>query len=363
VTLIDLGIGSPDRPTPPPIIEALQRAVAEPRNHGYPPVRGTPRFREAAARFLEHRFGVAIDADREVICVSGAEEGFTHLAMTFADDRSVTLVADIHYPIHTRATRLVGGGVHLLPVRADRGFLPDLGAIPEPVRRRARLLIVNYPHNPTGSVAPREFLEDAVAFCRAHGILLISDLAYSELTYDGYVVPSVLQIPEARDVAVEVHSLSKSFNMAGFRIAFVAGSAAAVGALAQLRASCTYGSPSALLDAAAFALDHADTLVPGVVEGYRQRRDVLLAGFRSLGWDVPTPRATMFLWLPVPAPFSSEAWAARLIEEAGVVVTPGNAFGPGGEGWFRVSLVAEPDVLEEAIRRLRRIGATATAAP
>jgi LL-diaminopimelate aminotransferase len=240
---------------------------------------------------------------------------------------------------------------------AERAFLPDLDAMPAAVRERARVLILNYPHNPTGAVAPAGFWERAVAFCRTHGILLVSDLAYSELSHDGYVVPSVLQVPGAGDVAIELHSMSKSFNMAGFRLAFVAGSAGAVAALRQLRTNCTYGSPSALLEAAAFALDHAEALVPDVVGVYRERRDALIAGFRSLGWEAPAPRATMFVWLPVPPPFTAETWTTHLIEDAGVVVTPGHAFGPGGEGWFRVSLVAEVGVLGQAIGRLRAIGA------
>jgi LL-diaminopimelate aminotransferase len=276
--------------------------------------------------------------------------------MTFTGPGGLTLVGNIHYPIHTRATCLAGGALHLLPLEADQGFLPDFAAIPAAVRQQARILILNYPHNPTGAVAPEGFWGQAVEFCRAHGILLVSDLAYSELSHDGYVVPSVLQVPGARDVAIEVHSMSKSFNMAGFRLAFVAGNPTAIAGLRQLRTNCTYGSPSALLEAAAFALDHAEEVVPGVVGVYRERRDALIAGFRSLGWEAPPPRATMFVWLPVPPRFTSERWTTHLIEETGVVVTPGHAFGPGGEGWFRVSLVAEVPVLDEVIERLRNVG-------
>jgi LL-diaminopimelate aminotransferase len=354
--LIDLGIGNPDQPTPPAIVDAITQAFRDPATHGYPPFRGTPRFLRAAAGFLKRRFDVAVDAEREVLCVSGGKEGIAHLVMAFTDDESIALVPDIHYPVHGRAAPLVGGRVHLLPVRRELGYLPDLDAIPDPVARRARLLIINYPHNPTGAVASLGFFEEAVAFCARHGIVLVSDLAYSEITFDGYVAPSVLEVPGAMQVAVEFHSLSKTFNMAGARIGFAAGNADAIEALYAVRTNMGYGTPAAIQEGAAFALEHAEELSRPVALRYQERRDTVIDGFRSLGWDAPAPRATMFVWLEVPAGFDSQGWAEHLIERAGVVVTPGNAFGPGGEGFFRVSLVAPPNVLREAIGRLRRAG-------
>src|SRR2546423_9438063 len=233
--LIDLGIGNPDQPTPPAIVDSITRAYADPSTHGYPPFRGTPRFMGAAAKFMKARFGVTVDAEREVLCTSGGKEGIAHFVMAFTDAASVALVPSIHYPVHGRAAPLVGGRVHLLPIRRENGYLPDLDAIPEAIVRKARLLMLNYPHNPTGAVAPLGFYEEAVAFCARFGIVLVSDLAYSEITFDGYVAPSVLEVPGASDVAVEFHSLSKSFNMAGSPAAFSAGQRRLGGAPRTLR--------------------------------------------------------------------------------------------------------------------------------
>jgi LL-diaminopimelate aminotransferase len=355
--LIDLGIGNPDQPTPPAVVEAIAAAYADPRTHGYPPFRGAPQFLRAAARYMESRFGVRVDPEREVLCLSGAKEGIAHLTMAFTDESTVSLVPDIYYPVHGRATGLAGGSVHWLPLRESHGFLPSFDDIPADVLRRTRLLLLNYPHNPTGAVATRELYEEAVAFCRRHGIVLLSDLAYAELTFDGHVAPSVLEVPGADEVAVEFHSLSKSFNMAGSRIGFAAGNPELIAALYAVRTNVGYGTPAAIQAGAAFALDHAAELVPPIVARYRARRDVVAEGFRSLGWPAREPSpGTMFAWLPVPVPFTSQDWSRHLIDVADVVVTPGNAFGPGGEGFFRVSLVAEPDVLRTAFERMRKGG-------
>jgi LL-diaminopimelate aminotransferase len=269
-------------------------------------------------------------------------------------------VPDVYYPVHGRATGLVGGRVHALPVRAADGYLPRLDEIPESALRDARNLVLNYPHNPTGAVATLEFFEKAVAFCRRHGLVLLSDLAYAELTYDGYVAPSVLQVPGAKEVAVEMHSLSKSFNMAGSRIGFAVGGRHLIDALYAVRTNVGYGTPAAIQEGGAYALDNYRELLPPIVERYRLRRDSVVAGFRSLGWRAEQeggpPRGAMFVWLPVPSGFTSQEWTEHLIDAAGVVVTPGNAFGPGGEGYFRLSLVADDRVLAEAIERLREAG-------
>jgi LL-diaminopimelate aminotransferase len=354
--LIDLGIGNPDQPTPPAIIDAITRAYADPRTHGYPPFRGTPHFLDATARFMQRRFGVRVDPAHDVVCVSGGKEGIAHLVMAFTDEDSIALVPDIHYPVHSRVAGLVGGHVHLLPLRRDRGFLPDLEAIPESVARKARLLIVNYPHNPTGAVASLGFYEQAVAFCARHDVVLVSDLAYSEITFDGFVAPSILEVPGAMNVAVEFHSLSKTFNMAGSRIGFAVGNSDVIEALYAVRTNMGYGTPAAIQEGSVYALDHAEELSQPVALRYRERRDLVIDGFRSLGWDPETSPATMFVWLEVPQGFDSQGWSESLIQRAGVVVTPGNAFGTGGEGYFRVSLVAPPNVICEAIARLRTAG-------
>ncbi|HEU4564093.1 MAG TPA: aminotransferase class I/II-fold pyridoxal phosphate-dependent enzyme, partial [Gemmatimonadaceae bacterium] len=354
--LIDLGIGNPDQPTPPVVAGEIAAASLLPANQGYPPFRGTNRFRHAVADFMSRRFGVGVEPEREVLAVSGAKEGLAQLTMAFLDESGASLVPDIHYPVHARATGLVGGAVHPLPLRAEGGWLPDLGAIPPAALRGARLLFLNYPHNPTGAVATRELYEEAVAFCARHGIVLVSDLAYSEITFDGYVAPSVLEVPGAKEVAIELHSCSKSFNMAGFRVGFAVGNASLIEALHAVRTNMGYGTPAVVQEGAALALSRAHELTPPIAERYRRRRDLLVEGFRSLGWEVRPPRAAMYLWLRVPAEFTSQRWTEHLIDTAEVVVTPGNAFGPGGEGYFRVSLVAEEEVLAGVIERLRRSG-------
>jgi len=354
--LIDLGMGNPDQPTPAPIIDAIAAAFHDSRTHGYPPFRGTAPFRQAVASFMQRRFAVDVDPEHEALCLSGAKEGIAHATMAFADETTVSLVPDIYYPVHGRATGLVGGQTHLLPLRAERGFLPNLGAIPADVLRRARILILNYPHNPTGATAPLDLYAEAVSLCKRYGILLLSDLAYSELTFDGLVAPSALQVPGAKDVTIEFHSFSKTFNMAGSRIGFAVGSRHLIDTLNAIRTNMGYGTPVAIQTGAAYALDHFRELEAPTVARYGARRHTLIEGFRSLGWTPEPARATMFLWLPVPAAFTAQDWTKHLIDKAGVVVTPGNAFGPGGNRFFRVSLIADEPVLETAIARMRDAG-------
>lgn len=356
-SLVDLGIGNPDRPTPPEIVEAVQRAYGDARNHGYPPFRGTERFRGAVAAYMRERFGVAVDAEREVLCVSGGKEGVAQITIAYTDESTVSLVPDIHYPVHGRATHLFGGKLHLLPLRAENAFLPRLGDVPAEALSRAKLLFLNYPHNPTGAVATLPFYEEAVAFCRKHGLVLVSDVAYSEITFDGFVAPSVLQVPGAKDVAIELHSFSKSFNMAGSRLGFAVGNPALIDSLHAVRTNMGYGTPAAIQEGGVAALAKMRALTAPIASRYQARRDAVLAGFEKLGWPKGEPsRGTMFVWLRVPKGFSSQQWTEHLIDRAGVVVTPGNAFGPGGEGYFRVSLVAEPEALTAAIARLESAG-------
>ncbi|HEY4218571.1 MAG TPA: aminotransferase class I/II-fold pyridoxal phosphate-dependent enzyme [Gemmatimonadaceae bacterium] len=354
--LIDLGIGNPDQPTPKPIVDAITAAYNDPRTHGYPPFRGTEQFRVAAANYMKRRFDVDVDAESEVLCLSGGKEGIAHASMAFADETTISLVPDICYPVHARATGLAGGQSYVMPLTAERNFLPDLSAIPRSVLAKARLLMLNYPHNPTGAVAGLDFYEEAVALCRKHGIVLISDLAYCELTYDGFVAPSVLEIPGAKDVSLEFYSFSKTFNMAGSRIGFAVGSQELIDDLLGVRTNMGYGTPVPIQVGAAYGLDHVEELERPVVANYDARRTTLVNGFRSLGWDTEPPHATMFVWLRVPKGFGAQQWAQHLIEKAGVVVTPGNAFGPGGERFFRVSLVADSPTLNKAIERLRAAG-------
>ena len=354
--LIDVGMGNPDQPTPQPIIDAISASYNDPKTHGYPPFRGSPRFRTAVSSYMKSRFGVDVDADREVLCLSGAKEGIAQATMAFADESTVSLVPDIYYPVHGRASGLVGSRAHFLPLSAERNFLPDLSAIPAGILSRATVLILNYPHNPTGAVAPLELFEEAVALCRKHGILLVSDLAYSELTYDGFVAPSALEVPGAKDVTLEFHSFSKTFNMAGSRIGFAVGAPHLIDTLNAVRTNMGYGTPVPIQAGAAYALDHYRELEAPTVARYRARRDFAIDGFRSLGWTTDAPHGSMFMWLPIPAGFGAQEWTQYLIDKADVVVTPGNAFGPGGERYFRVSLIADAPVFTAALDRLRNAG-------
>lgn len=349
--LINLGIGSPFGAMPPVVVRALEEAVADPSSVPYPSFRGDPEFLEGAAWYLRDRFGVGVDPARELFTLAGSKEGIAQLALATLGPDDVALVPDIHYPVYVRAPRLARARVVLVPMRAEHGFLPDWSGVPAATLRAARLLIVNYPNNPTGAVAPLRFYEEAVAFARANGILLVSDAAYCELPLDGTPPPAALQVPGAADVAVELFSCSKAFNMAGLRLGFIAGNAAAIDRLAEYRTSIGYGVATAIQRGGAVALRNHRALAAEIADGYRVRRDAAVAAFRRAGWDVPVPRAAMYLWLRSPDP-DDWGWTARVLDEAGVAVTPGSAFGPGGAGYFRVSLVRPPEVLADGIGRL-----------
>jgi len=351
-TLIDLGIGSPDIPTDPGIIEALATAAHDPATHGYPPFRGAPAYFDAIGRFMRTRFGVEVDAPVESIALSGAKEGIAQVIAALCGPGDVVLVPAIHYPVYARATWLTGAEVHWVPMRAGDGFVMDLDAVPPDVARRAKLLVTNYPNNPTGARVELAFHERAVRFAREHDLLLLSDLAYSELVFDGTPAPSALQVDGARDVTLEFHSCSKTFSMAGFRIGFAVGSRDAVDALAAYRTNVGYGTPTAVQLAAAYALDHRERIVPGNVAEYRRRRDAAVAAFGEAGWTVASPHASMYLWLPVPEGVDDWEWVRTLIDQEGIVVTPGVAFGDAGRGWFRISLVRDEATLAAAARRI-----------
>lgn len=350
--LTDLGIGSPDRPAPASVVAELQRAAADPANHRYPSFRGAPRYLESIERFMRARFGVAVDASRQAIAVAGSKEGIAELLFAILAPGDAALVPEISYPVYARAAQLAGAEVALVPMRAADAYRLDLEAIAPEVARRARVLILNYPNNPTGATVEREFFERAVAFARAHELLLISDLAYSELGFDGFVPPSVLEVPGASELAVELHSCSKSFNMAGFRVGFAVGAPFAIDALAAYRTNVGYGAPSFVQHGAAYALDHFDTLARPVAQGYQERRDAAAAAFRDIGWSVRVPRAAMYLWLPTPAGVDDWTFVQAMLDDARVVITPGSAFGTAGGSAFRLSLVADAPVLRDAIARI-----------
>lgn len=354
--LIDLGIGNPDQPTPKPVMDAIQQALSDPKTHGYPPFKGTDAFREAVANWMQRRYGTMFDPKTEVLCLSGSKEGLAHLTMAYIDQDDISLVPEIYYPVLSRATWLVGGKVHHLPMKAENQFLATWADVPASVLEKSRLLFLNYPNNPTGAVADLDFYKAAVAFCKQHNIILVSDLAYAEITFDGYHAPSVFQVPGARDIAVEFHTFSKSFNMAGSRLGFAVGNPEIIQQLYALRTNMGYGTPAAIQAGGVVALECAPEFVKTVAATYQERRDVVVAGFRQLGWPVDVPKASMYVWLKVPQGYTSQDWTRYLIDETGVVVSPGNAFGDGGEGYFRVSLVSAVETLQQAIGRMAQRG-------
>ena len=348
VELTDLGIGSPDLAVDSGIADALAVAAHDASAYGYPPFRGVPRYFEAIEGFMQSRFDVSIDAPREAIALSGAKEGLAQLVMALCGPADLALVPEIYYPVYARSAWLSGADVSWVPMRAGDGFQLDLDAIPAAVARRARVLIVNYPNNPTGARVELEFYERAVEFARRHSLLLVSDLAYSELTFGGTPAPSALECDDARDVTIEFHSFSKTFSMAGLRIGFAVGNSDAIEALAAYRTNVGYGTPTAVQHAAAYALDHRLELVPPTVRAYQVRRDAAVAALGAAGWEVIAPLASMYLWLPVPPGVEDWTWVETLMNDDGVVVTPGVAFGDGGRGFFRISLVRDAETLARA---------------
>ncbi|MDB4894226.1 MAG: LL-diaminopimelate aminotransferase apoenzyme [Firmicutes bacterium] len=356
VDVISLGIGDPDLPTPAFVVDKMKAAVANPKYHQYPDYDGSLAFRTAATDFYKRRFGAAFDPKTEALALIGSKEGLSHLIWAYIDQGDIALVPDPAYPVYKTHTALAGGVPYIMPLTKANGFLPDLKAIPEDVARKAKLLFINYPNNPTGAVATPEFYAEAVAFCRKYDILLVSDNAYSEMTYDGYTAPSVFDVPGAKDVAVEFWSLSKPFNMTGWRIAFVVGNQDAIGALGVIKTNTDSGQYTAVQEAAIEALTSpkADAFIKEMNAVYLRRRDIAVAGLRAIGLDAQPMKGSFYLWVPVPAGHTSTSFATLLLEEAGVVVTPGSAYGEHGEGYIRIALCLSEERLKEAVGRMQK---------
>jgi LL-diaminopimelate aminotransferase len=353
VDVIDLGIGDPDLPTPPHIIRALQKAAEDPENHRYPSYEGMLAFRQAAADWYAKRFNVRLDPEREVLTLVGSKEGTAHMPLAFVNPGDIVLVPDPGYPVYAAGSWFAGGEVHWMPLRRERGFLPDLEAVPADIARRARLMYLNYPNNPTAAVATRDFFAEVVAFARSYGVLVCHDAMYSELKFDGYEPPSFLETEGAREVGVEFHSLSKTYSMTGWRLGFCVGNQAAIAGLGKVKTNVDSGVFQAVQQAGIAALTGPQQLSEQYRRTYQERRDVAVGGLKALGWEVNPPRGTFFIWAPVPGGMDSRSFAARLLEEAGVVVTPGVGFGPSGEGFYRIALTVERARLAEAMERLR----------
>jgi LL-diaminopimelate aminotransferase len=351
VDVISLGIGDPDTPTPQPVIDSLATAASDPGTHQYPSNRGRPELRGAFARFYERRFGVTLDPEAEIIPALGAKEGVFNLNLAFLDPDSVALAADPGYPVYTGGPLLAGAEAVLMPLLPERGFAPDLDAIGGDVAERARLLYLNYPNNPTGAIAPDGLFERAVEFGRENDVLIVHDASYTETTFDGYVAPSFLETPGAKDVGVEVFSLSKGWNMTGWRTAAIVGNAEAVATYWKLKTNIDSGMFEAVQLAAAAALDAGPPAeMPAI---YQRRRDLVCGALAEIGVDVTPPKGTIYVWAPVPDGHTSASYCELVLEESGVVVSPGGSYGPNGEGFFRISLTVPDERLAEAVERLR----------
>lgn len=355
VDVIDLGAGDADLAPPQAAVEALARAAREPHMSRYGFGLGLPAFREAIAAWMQRRFQLEFDPLREVVPLIGSKEGIAHLALGFAEPSDVCVIPEPGYLAYLGGTALSGAAPYVVPLRARNGFLLDLDELPADVLSRAKVIYVNYPNNPTSAVAPRPYLERLVARCRELDALLVYDNAYSELAYDGYQPPSIFEIAGARDIAVEFHSLSKTYNMTGWRCGWAVARPELAGVLSKVKSFIDTGAFMAVQAAGIAALESWSEFVPTNVETFRSRRDAAVRAFRAQGFACEAPRATMYLWIPLPEGLASSAFADRLMNDEGVIVLPGSAFGAGGEGYFRVSFIVPPERLEEAAVRAGRV--------
>ncbi|HEX9268861.1 MAG TPA: LL-diaminopimelate aminotransferase [Candidatus Limnocylindria bacterium] len=357
VDVISLGVGDPDQPTPQHVIDALARAAADPANHQYPTgeQKGMPAFRKAVAGWYERRFGVRLDPDSEVLALIGSKEGNHHLALALLDPGDMAIVPDPGYPAYVASAIFAGAEVVRVPLRHENGFVLDFADVPAEVARRAKVIWLSYPNNPTTAVAPLEFWQRAVDWARANDVLLVSDNPYSEISFDGLRVPSVLEAHGARDVAIEFNSLSKPYNMTGWRVGMAVGNADLIAAIDQVKENTDSGIFNAVQYAGIAALEGPQDIVSRNIEIYKRRRDLAVSTLRSIGLAVEPPKATFYVWAPVPAGITSIDFAARLLELTGVVVTPGIGYGSRGEGFVRMSLSVPDARLEEAMGRIRRV--------
>lgn len=356
VDIIDLGVGDPDSPTFPHIVARLRDAAKNPAYHRYPSYAGLMDFRNSVARWYSRRFGVELDPASEVVSLIGSKEGIAHISLAFVDPGDVTLVPSPGYPVYNIGTLFAGGVSYFLPLTRQNGFLPDLDAIPDEVARRARILFLNYPNNPTAVLADKSFFEKAVAFARRHDVIVCHDAAYTELYYDDVKPISFLEVEGAKEVGIEFHSLSKTYNMTGWRIGFAVGNTQVIAGLGKIKTNVDSGQFEAIQIAGVEALEGDQSPQAALRQMYQKRRDVLLEGLRAAGLDVQPPQATFYVWIPVPRPYTSADFAKRLLERAGIVATPGNGFGDAGEGYIRMTLCLPEERLYEATERIRTSG-------
>lgn len=355
VDVINLGVGDPDLPTPDFIIDALDRAARKPENHQYPSYSGMGSFRAVAAKWCKKRFNLDLDPATEIVTLIGSKEGIAHFPLAFLNAGDIALVPTPAYPVYHSGTLFAGGVSHFMPLTKENNFLPDLNAIPEEVAKKAKIMFLNYPNNPTGATADADFFEQVVAFAKAYDIIVAHDAAYSEMGFDGYRPMSFLEVPGARAVGVEFHSLSKTFNMTGWRLGFAIGNEEILEGLGQVKANIDSGAFNAVQEAGIAALESDQSCVAAMQKIYQERRDVLIAGLQSLGLNPAPAKATFYVWCPTPKGLGSAAFTALLLKECGIVTTPGSGFGEPGEGYVRFALTVGKERMAEAIERMKKL--------
>jgi LL-diaminopimelate aminotransferase len=355
IDLINLGIGDPDLPTPEAIIRRLQRAAENPGNHQYPSYDGMFAFRQAAAEWYRRRFGVPLDANSEVLTLIGSKEGIGHAPLAFLNPGDVALIPDPGYPVYHAGTLFAGGRSHWMPLKMENHFLPELDRVPKSILKRARLLFINYPNNPTSATAGREFFAKVVRFAKRNRLVVCHDNAYSEIYFDGARPMSFLEMDGAKEVGIEFHSLSKTFNMTGWRIGFAVGNPRILAALGKVKSNLDSGVFQAVQEAGIEALNMKDSITEEIRKVYQERRDTLIAGLLGLGLKVEPPRATFYVWVGVPKGFTAMKFTMHLLDRAGIVTTPGSGFGKSGQGYIRMALTVPNDRLMEAVSRMERL--------
>ncbi|MFH1386849.1 MAG: LL-diaminopimelate aminotransferase [bacterium] len=355
--LIDLGMGNPDIPPPPEITETLIKSLSNPENHRYPSFEGAPEFKAAVSSWCKRQYGITVDPEHEVVTLIGSKEGVVHFTLAYINPGDLTLVPMPAYPAHFRGTILAGGEPVVLPTTESNGYIPDLKNIDPAIADKAKLLIISYPSNPTGAIATKEFYEECVAFCKKHELILLHDFAYAEIYFEGNKPLSMLSIPGAKDVCIEFHTTSKTFGMPGWRCGFAVGNQRLIESLRKIKTNLDYGLFTAVQKAAiaAMTLDESK-YIEKVRTTYQKRRDVFVNGMNELGWNIKKPKASMYVWFPVPQGFDSTSFTMHLVEKTGVVVSPGTAFGELGEGYVRAALVASEARISEALDRLKKAG-------
>ncbi|HDP69507.1 MAG TPA: LL-diaminopimelate aminotransferase [Actinobacteria bacterium] len=352
IDVISLGIGDPVEPTPQHIIDTLCKQANNPENHRYPSYFGMPEFRKAIVNFCKKRFGLILDSDKEVLPLIGSKEGIAHVFLAFVDPGDIVLVPDPGYPVYNVGTIIAGGKPHYMPLLFENNFLPDLTKIEDEIAKRAKIMFIGYPNNPTSAIASIEFFKEVVFFAKKHDILVCHDNAYSEIAFDGYVPPSFLEVPGAKDVGIEFQSLSKTYNMTGWRIGFVVGNEAAIEALGRIKTNVDSGIFNAIQHAGIAALEGHQDCVKEMCDVYARRRAMVAKALNKMGLEFMIPKATIYVWAKVPSGHTSASFAAYILEKAGVVVSPGNAYGPSGEGYIRITLSVKDDRLREALKRI-----------